>query len=996
MPDHLATQRPQPLGAVWPPVSRDPGLLASSDDSDTPQLDGYRLLESLGQGGMGTVWKATQLSSSRTVALKLIRGGFFGSPLARARFDREVELLARLEHPHIARLYHSGVCQGTPFYSMELVEGVSLDAYVRSESLSRDSILDLVARIARATDYAHRKGVIHRDLKPSNILVDTDGAPRIVDFGLGKLLQMDPDVGPEADLSRDGTAAGTLEYMSPEQAAGQLDRIDRGTDVYSLGVILYQLLTDRLPHGPCPTPYALQQAIVEEEPHRPRAVARHVDAELEALLLKALAKDPADRYASAAALAEDIESYRRGEPLRARPLTIGYLVRKRMTRYRRSLTAVALVLLLLVGAGAGAWRMVTAAEEAAFRSRQFEEHARYTNHINLAANELQRQDPAKAADLLDQAPPSLRAWEWRHLRHRADGSRLTIDDPTAQAIRVTPDGRRILTAQPGGFVAQYSTSSGQPLPPIDFRDTWGPVIRMAGDGGAFLVDRGDTLTVLTPDGEPLRSHPKTPDIVDFALSPSGSWLATVDAAGTLRVSGPGPGDRWETAQPRFSEISWLRLADDGTVAHILEMMNPQHYSVRVIRPGENGPRMISHSTIHALNAMAILPDGSAIAVAGDDALRLIATETGEEQWTAALPPHVTGLAAPAGGGEVWVATQAGVVWFDAATGARLGEVLGLGPASGVRLAGDPAGRFLIAGGRGQIKLWHRGDQPVVAVPFPVREPAVSAFWSGPAVLTVAGVLGSVFEVSAGGSEIISQSRGERYAISAAGARTAAGKPLVVTEDGRVGRAAPAGVTWLGRLGGEGSGRWAACFDPNGRWLLAQDERGRLVSWNVATAAVEPLAAPPAARLSIPTDVAGKRLLLVDRKDQSLLRFCDAASLKPIVTKRLGSEIRRVALSGDGEVAAALLEGGGVVVLDDSGAVLSRFQLPGQTGILTLDHGGTRLATGDRIVTLYNTFTGQPIYTIESPDWAHHAVFSPDDTALAIVGSRQVTLWRGPY
>jgi predicted Ser/Thr protein kinase len=311
------------------------------------RIGAYRILKPLGFGGMGVVYLAEQDSPRRQVALKLLRLDT-ASPAQVERFEQEAELLGRLVHPGIARVYEAG-WTGTetgrrPFFAMEFVEGLPLTEYANERALELGARLKLVSQVAEAVHYAHGRGVVHRDLKPTNVFVDARGEPRVLDFGVARPL------GEGSRATKTGQLVGTLAYMSPEQASGRYEVTPRG-DVYSLGVILYELLTGRLP---IPTEHVpLHEAvrrIREDEPIPAGAVRRELRGDLETILVKALAKEPERRYASAAELAEDLRLFLEHRPIRARRPTSAYVAWKLVRRHRMmAVTALALFVFAIVG-----------------------------------------------------------------------------------------------------------------------------------------------------------------------------------------------------------------------------------------------------------------------------------------------------------------------------------------------------------------------------------------------------------------------------------------------------------------------------------------------------------------------------------------------------------------------------------------------------------------------------------------------------------------------
>jgi len=369
---------PSPVGSSRDEPTRVTGAARTRDASrKPPRIRGYRLREELHRGGQGVVYRATQRAPRREVALKVMLEGPLASEVAQRRFEREIDLAASLRHPNIVTILDSGVSHGRYYFAMDYIVGLRLDAHVRAAGADCRATLELFAQICDAINFAHQRGVIHRDLKPSNILVDAEGRPHVLDFGLAKIEQpTDPEQTRLRELSTSGQVIGTLAYMSPEQAAGSQD-IDVRSDVYSLGVMLYEAIVGRPPYAvDGPLAEALSR-IAREDPARPRTAAAssgagRVDDELETILLKSLEKEPARRYQTAGDLGRDLRRYLAGEPIEAKRASGLYMLRKALARYRIQAIFAGVVLALLIAfsiASAALYRREAAARFEADQQR---------------------------------------------------------------------------------------------------------------------------------------------------------------------------------------------------------------------------------------------------------------------------------------------------------------------------------------------------------------------------------------------------------------------------------------------------------------------------------------------------------------------------------------------------------------------------------------------------------------------------------------------------
>jgi len=339
------------------------GVVAGIDDPGRPaspmqatgtakllrEFGDYELLEEIGRGGQGVVFRARQKSLNRTVALKIIGLGQWASKAHIRRFRLEAEAAASLDHPCIVPIYEVDERDGSCYFSMKLIEGGQLDEVVKRTPMPVRQAAELMAKVARTVHYAHEHGILHRDIKPGNILLDAKGEPHLTDFGLARLLES------ESTVTRTLEVLGTPSYMAPEQAAGNNTNLTSATDVYGLGAVLYQLLTGHPPFAGGTT-YETIKLVLESEPRAPRVLNRKIDRDLSTICLKCLEKDPARRYDSALALAEDLERWLRHEPIRAWHTGVFTRGKKWLRRNPSTALLFALLLALAVPLGTMIWK----------------------------------------------------------------------------------------------------------------------------------------------------------------------------------------------------------------------------------------------------------------------------------------------------------------------------------------------------------------------------------------------------------------------------------------------------------------------------------------------------------------------------------------------------------------------------------------------------------------------------------------------------------------
>src|SRR2546421_2995401 len=313
------------------------------------ELGDYELLEEVGRGGQGVVFRARQKSLNRTVALKVISLGQWASTAHLKRFRREAKAAASLDHPSIVPIYEVGEREGACYFSMKFVEGGQLDEVVKRAPISIRQAAELIAKVARTVHYAHEHGILHRDIKPGNILLDAKGEPHLTDFGLARLVET------ESTVTRTKDVLGTPSYMAPEQAVGNNAQLTSATDVYGLGAVLYQLLTGHPPFTGGTT-YETIKLLLDTEPRQPRLLNPKIDRDLSTICLKCLEKDPKRRYSSALVLAQDLARWLRHEPIQARRTGVFTHARKWVRRNPALAGMLASLVALATAIGVIVWK----------------------------------------------------------------------------------------------------------------------------------------------------------------------------------------------------------------------------------------------------------------------------------------------------------------------------------------------------------------------------------------------------------------------------------------------------------------------------------------------------------------------------------------------------------------------------------------------------------------------------------------------------------------